>query len=553
MAPLLEKEAAPYLGDLDQIPQLTYSLYAVAERTNPRLVHKPVVVEKRTKMTVAALQLLLGSDEYKNALYDYIWSTCEESTWVPPQHLPRSIDLFAAGVGFDLAEIVVGLEHKLEDKLITRVREEIDRRIFAPYLEGHDELSWYRGHNNWNGVCNGAVGSMFLLLEPDRKRLARALEIVLEGLEVFLDTAFEADGASAEGVSYWQYGLSNLVCFAELLRRRTSGAVDILGEERLREIAQYPLRMMLCPGHYFSFSDSRELHSFQPYLISRLAERTGVGELYSTLAEPAPIGVDVQHFHVAWRNLLWWDGERAAQARIDNAWLETAGVTRLVSATPSGAPVVLAAKASHNGVSHNHNDVGTFVLNVDGETFLCDPEGGLYDLYRRLGHDANIFANSFGHSIPVIGGMLQSRGQPFHGEVTLFAPVGSEKRVEMEIQSAYQCSDLERATRSWRLMEAGGLVLEDTFVFSGEALPVEEAFVTWRDALVSGGTALIVGENHILQLTIEEPVGAAFALASLEKESAENQKPQPLKRISFAVPPAGVTSRARVRAVILPQ
>ena len=138
---------------------------------------------------------------------------------------------------FALAEILVGLESKLADEVVARVRAEIERRIFEPYLARHEQLNWFRGHNNWNGVCNSGVGATFLLLEQDTERLAQALSYVLEGLDVFLSTAFEEEGSSTEGVSYWHYGLSNLIPFAEMLRLRTGGAIDILGMDRLRQIA----------------------------------------------------------------------------------------------------------------------------------------------------------------------------------------------------------------------------------------------------------------------------------------------------------------------------
>jgi len=552
ITPLLLQAAERYLTDIQGIPQLTYSLYRRAERTDPRLVHKPVYQEKRAKMTAAALRVLLGDDPYLNTLQDYVWSTCEETTWVPPQHLRAAIDLYAAGTGFDLAEIIVVFEDKLEEGVRRRVRAEIERRIFTPYLEGHEELWWYRGYNNWNGVCNGAVGAMFLLLEQDQARLAHALEVVLDGLDVFLATAFEADGASGEGVGYWHYGLSNLICFGEMLRRRTGGAIDILASERLKAIARYPLRVMLSPGRYFAFSDCSEKTAFNPGLVMRLAERTGVSELLGVLTEPAQLARNVGRFHTVWRSMLWWDGKRPQQVAIADAWLKSSAVTRLVAQTSSGVPVVLASKAGHNGVSHNHNDVGSFVLHVDGETVLCDPERGLYDLYRRFGHDANIFANSFGHSVPRIGGSLQSRGAQFRGQITRYETDGSEKRVEMAIEGAYEVPGLESALRSLRLSADGELILEDTFTFSGGPLPVEEAFVTWCNTMVSGATALLVGEKHVLQLTIEEPADAVFGLEVLKEESEANRKPVPLKRVSFTIEPSEAKAVACVRAKVLP-
>jgi hypothetical protein len=455
-------------------------------------------------------------------------------------------------MAIDLAEIAVAFAGTIEDRVVRRIREEIERKVFVPYLANYESYPWYGGRNNWNGVCNGAIGAAFLLLEQDTVRLSNALSIVLDSLQTFLDIAFEEDGTSSEGVGYWQYGMSNLICFAELLRHRTRGAIDILSTPRVAEIAHYPSRVMLSPGHYFAFSDCNEITRFNPGLIARLAQRTGVEALPGLLAAPAPLDYTTHRFHTAWRGVLWWDGRRPEAPVLEDDDLPSGGVTRLVGGTPSGAPVVLAAKAGHNGVSHNHNDVGTFVLHVEGETLLCDPERGLYDLYRKHGQDANVFANSYGHSVPVIGGALQSRGAAFGGEVTAFAPDGAPKRVEMSLAGAYQVASLEEAARTLTLDDKGTLVVEDRFSFSGDPQPVQEALVTWLKPFVSGGTAYLVGERHILQLQIEAPEGALFGVEVLDEASRDNHKPAPLVRLTFEVPAAPQTT-ARVRATVLPQ
>jgi hypothetical protein len=55
---------------------------------------------------------------------------------------------------------------------------------------------------------------------------------------------------------------------------------------------------------------------------------------------------------------------------------------------------------------------------------------------------------------------------------------------------------------------------------------------------VEGNTALIHGDKHDLELTIEAPEGAAFSLASLEEASVENAKDGVLRRISARISPA---------------
>jgi hypothetical protein len=323
------------------------------------------------------------------------------------------------------------------------------------------------------------------------------------------------------------------------------------------QIARYPLRVMLSPGRYFAFSDCNEITRMNPGLIARLAERTGVDALMGVLSEPAPLDYTAHRFHTAWRGALWWDGTRPATPVLTDDYLPAGGVTRLVARTPGGAPVILAAKAGHNGVSHNHNDVGTFVLHVDGETMLCDPERGLYDLYKQYGQDANVFANSYGHSVPVIAGALQSRGAAFGGEVTVYAPDATLKRVEMSLDGAYNVASLSRATRTYTLDDAGALVVEDRFSWSGPPEPVQEAFVTWLRPLVSGGTALLIGERHVLRLRIEAPAEAHWHVEALDEASRANHKPVPLQRLSFSVPATADATApdivARVRGTVLPQ
>lgn len=550
-APMVQGAAEPYLADIENIPRLTYTRYREVQRYTNRYIYRVPQFEKRAKMATAAVQVLFGRDEYLSTLHDYIWSTCEETKWILPQREDLEIDLRVCGTGFTMAELIVGLEHRLEDRVVKRVRKEIDRRVFARYLDRKE--GWWKGHNNWNGVCNGAIGTAFLLLEKDEDRLARAVATVLEGLETFLNVAFTGDGGCEEGPGYWQYGMSNLVCFSEALRQRTGGEIDLLATDRVKEIAAYPPKVMLSPGHYFSYSDSSEESAFHPGLVQRLAERSGVEELLKILAKPGELQSGWRRFHEMWRALMWWDGTRPKDVKVEDSMLPATEVVRLTGETTSGASVVLAAKAGHNAASHNHNDVGVFVLHVDGETFICDPGSGAYSVRYFSEHRyENIFANSYGHSVPRIGEQLQSVGKEYAGEYTEIDTDGDEKRVEMRIEGAYNVLNLEKLNRLLVMSPEGDVTIEDTFGFSETPLAVEEAFVTWRNTMVSGNTALLVGENHVLELTIEAPRGPTFELEVLKEESEANRKEVPLKRLAFVIEPADREMVARVRARVLP-
>jgi len=539
------------------IPQTRYSHYRYFIKNGDRKAYEGPYFDKRRNMAILALRVFLGELHWNDLLQDYLWDICEESTWVLPAHERLdAIDLFAAETAFDLGVVLHLLGRTLDAEVRARVRREVDQRIFRFYLEHYGAEHWYLGGSNWNGVCNSSVAAAFLLLEPEPDRVARALEIVLPGLDHFLNTAFEPDGTSTEGVGYWGYGLINFVALAEMLRARSGGAIDLLDDARVRRIAAYPASLLLSGSMFAAFSDSHEVVHFNPGIITRLAERTGVHSLYNLLAQPV-------EFEGEWElkmmlpAALWWNGEQLPAPAIADTVLNGGGVVRLVGQMPHGPQLVTAIKAGHNHENHNQNDVGSFLVHIAGENLLTDPGPGLYSrfYFGPLRYE-NIFANSFGHSVPRIGGNLQSPGAQFRGELLeVELGAGDEKSAVVEFARAYAVPQLASLRRRLRLSAAGNapgtLWLEDTFRFSESALEVEEAFVTWADVRLNGGEALIHGARHALRLTVESPAGAFFSVQALEDECRANDKPGVLKRLTLVLPPALETT-VRVRMEILP-
>jgi hypothetical protein len=254
------------------------------------------------------------------------------------------------------------------------------------------------------------------------------------------------------------------------------------------------------------------------------------------------------------RNLLWWDGLQGDAAVIRDAVLAAPGIARLTGETRSGAAFAVAIKAGHNEENHNQNDIGSFVLHVAGENLLTDPGRGLYSRhYFGPQRYDNIFANSYGHSVPRIGGQLQAPGRAHRGELT---EVKAEDKVKAEVKAAtvefaqaYAVKRLVRAKRTLAIEGKGIVILTDAFEFTGKGELVEEAFVTWGEVVAHGPTAAIHCGKHTLRLAIEEPAGARFAVESLAEACRANHREGVLKRLTFVVPPAA-QSQARVRMVV---
>ncbi len=528
------------MEDIEHIPQTDYTSYRAFQQSGERGHYEAAYFLKRTRLAAAALRLFFGQTDLKESVQDYLWNICEETNWVLPAHENVMIDLFAAETGFVLAETLLLLGEVLDSEVRHRVRQEIEQRIFTPYLRFSTAHWWYTTDHNWNGVCNSAIAATFLLLEPEPERTLQALNIALQGLQVFVDRAFEDDGSSSEGVSYWHYGLMNFVALSELLYARTQGEINLLASTRLRQIAAYPAQVQLYGSQFASFSDCDESVAFNPGILVRLAERTHESSLKNLLAFPVQPDIDWR-LTMMLRNILWWDGVQPSATPLDDAWLKTSGIVRLVTENSWHESVILIIKAGHNGEKHNHNDIGSFILNVAGENLLVDPGRGLYSrAYFSEQRYENIFANSYGHSVPVINGMLQAAGHTFAGHIKQVNTQGSHKQVNLEFGRAYSVPELLSAMRQLLLSidgeEAGTAWLRDTLTFSNKSSEVEEVFITWQECTIDGAAARIHGQRYDLLLTIEQPQGVQFVLESLEKECRANEKTGVLKRLIIRVP-----------------
>ncbi len=533
------------LQDIERIPQTDYTAYRMFRRVGERDSYQAPYFLKRARLSAAALRLFLGEAVLKDVVQNYIWHVCEESSWVLPAHEFVPIDLFAAETGFLLAETLLLLGDTLDEEVRHRVRVEIERRVFDPYLCFHHLHRWYQGASNWNGVCNSSIAATFLLLEGEPARLKRALEIALTGLDAFLDTAFEEDGSSSEGISYWHYGLINFLALAEYLYALSDGAIDLFATDKMKRIAAFPAKLQLSGSYFASFADCDELVRFHSGIITRLAERTGEASLRALLASPAEPDSDWR-LPMMLRDILWWDGAQPPAILPTDTWLPAGGTARLVAPVEADLPLVLAVKAGHNDEQHNHNDIGSFLLHVAGENVLTDPGRGLYSRdYFGPHRYENIFANSYSHSVPRIDGRLQGTGHAFAGrllESIEKSGASGYKQVALEFADAYDCPDLTSARRELRLTTEGDgeqtVWLHDSFVFAEGEHEIEEAFVTWLACEVDGATAHIYGQHVEAALTIEQQPGLYFQLEYLEEQSRVNQKPGVLKRLSITYPKA---------------
>ncbi|WP_027093804.1 heparinase II/III family protein [Cohnella thermotolerans] len=485
-------------------PELTYGLFSIYARRGTRLEYESVYFERRRRLNTFALLALLEPEEpaWSEALCDAIWTVCNEYTWCLPAHVKGSsadiratIDLFAAETGFTLSEIGLLLEDRLPALLRERIAEETEARLFRPYLTMGPH-SWESARHNWSAVCAGSIGSAALLSVREPGRLAEIVRKALGSIECFL-SGYGEDGACLEGLGYWNYGFGYFVYFADLLKKRTDGAIDLFRSEKVRTIAAFQQKAYLDGDRTVNFSDSvpqARVHiGLAHYLRSVYGEEV---ELPPLTLRAAYTDDPCSRWAPALRNLLWFDPRKGGEDwRASDYYLPDA--QWLVSRHTTGSGRFgFAAKGGNNGEPHNHNDIGQFILLADGETFAADLGSGEYtQAYFGEGRYAYGCNGSQGHSVPIVDGRLQSEGAE-SAAVVLEASIGDgEDRLKLEMASAYRLSHLKSLVRSfvWRKTALPSLELTDEFRFERKPDGIVERIVTRIRPVLAEGEVLLRG------------------------------------------------------------
>lgn len=470
-------------------PPLTYDLFTRFARQGTRLDYEKVYFERRRRLNTFALLTLLEPDKeaYRTALQEMIWSICEEYTWCLPAHLNAespggikgTIDLFSAETGFTLSEIRVLLRDHLPSLLISRIGEEVEERLFIPFLS--HEHGWETATHNWSAVCAGSIGSAALLLMESGDSLAKVLLKTERCMDYYLQ-GFGPDGACLEGLGYWNYGFGYFVYYADLLHKRTRGALDWFLAEKVGRIALFQQQAFLGGKAVVNFSDS------QPESTVHIGLSHYLAGLYADFESPPQSlrsGYRDDHcsrWAPALRNLIWRDplltgsdwGE-ASYYLPDAQWL--------ISRSSHGGEVyAFAAKGGSNGEPHNHNDLGHFILYGAGEVWCSDLGCGEYTAEYfgegRYGYDCN---GSQGHSVPIIDGHVQREGSDSTAVVLEAATGESVDRLRLELTSAYPVPALRAFTRTLEWNKEGHrpeLTLSDRFTFDSPLESLVERIVT---------------------------------------------------------------------------
>lgn len=467
----------------------SYDLFSDYEKTGTRIRYEKAYFQKRRILMTFGLLTYFSPEEssYVAALEDIIWSICNEYTWCIPAHFKEpkgvevpagnrnyAIDLFSCETALALCEILHINQEHLSPTLVDMVKGLIHDRILKPFMDPSQLYCFEVMLNNWCAVCGGSIGSIALYLIEDKYELTNILYRVMASMDTYLDS-FGDDGISAEGVSYWTYGFGFFTVFADLLYKKTDGKLNAFSMPKVEAISKAQQLYYVHDQRVISFSDSNQKDTYRLGLTHYLHSH------YADMEAP-PLHVakplysdDCSRFCLSLRDFFWTENKELSP--LDNTlstYLEDA--QWFISKTPHSCMV---AKGGHNDESHNHNDVGSFIVFKEGEPLLWDLGGGVYDAdYFSPRRYKYFCTSSVSHNLPLIDGQPQKEGlQRTAKNITTDINTQMD-RISFNLESCYTVPYLKDFNRQLiHHKDDHSISLKDSFTFTEDSR-VTERFIS---------------------------------------------------------------------------
>lgn len=453
---------------------LPATLYLEFQRNGNRTHYEDVSFGKRAQLfSLVLAESMEGKGRFTDDILNGVWSTCEETFWGVPAHyflqkaglgLPDaeepSVDIFASETSEILAltDYLVGPQLEQISPLVRqRIYYEVNRRILVPLEKSAIPYSYLGPSrpdapvNNWDPwvVSNWMIS--LLLLEKDQQRRVQELHHGMVLLDNYINGLGE-DGAVDEGPSYWSGGAARLFDALKMLDNATAGKVTIYSSPVIQKLGSYIRNMHIAGDYFIDIADASPTIGADGLLIYRVGEALGDASLkdfgawaYHHIDDHNFYNKDFSKPRVLWNLLVVKDCETTNPPMPPQKDIWFRNLQLMAGASPKG--LFLASHAGHNGESHNHNDVGDFMVYADGNPVIVDVGFGTYDAktFSKDRYDL-WYLNSAHHNVPLINGYQQPAGTRYGAHDVKYTgdadgsatgSAGGKISLQMDIARAY--------------------------------------------------------------------------------------------------------------------
>ncbi|PZP50428.1 MAG: heparinase [Pseudopedobacter saltans] len=476
-------------------------------------------------------ELMEGRKRFIPQIINGINNLIEMQTWALSAHLALQgkhkpgvidstqniIDLGAGRTGAMLAWTYYFLQKELDlfkPGTSAKLSSEIQRRIVDTYEERNDfwwmALNGHKLVNNWNVWCNYNSLTCILLMEQDTKKKINAVYKTMRSVDKFINY-YKDDGACEEGPSYWSEAGGNLYNYLSLIKSVTNNQIDLFVQPLVKNMAAYIYNVYIGNQYYVNFADAHakiipdpgliygfgnaigddKMKSFGAFLAKN--ERFNSGDIFETLnylfeqknisktSNLPPLPKDVQYKET--QITIGRDKENSLEG------------------------FYFAAKGGNNNESHNHNDIGSFILYYNSKPLLIDIGSGTYTAKTFSAKRYELFnTRSLNHNVPLINGIEQQAGAQFKSSSYNYRSSANDVSLSIGIESAYPDSaNVDKWERSYLLSRGKSFTIKDMFSLKENNGKTSDNFVTAiKPIQVKSGELIFNVSGEVVKLKYED-------------------------------------------------
>ncbi len=452
----------------------------------------------------------------------------KEPWWGIPAHYPKDhpeksiqpVDLFNAETASMLAWTLYMLGDDIQRQeagLCDSIRQEIQVRFLNPTL--YEPQGWKRNANNWNTWITSNWLETMLICEKDENKRQEALNGIKEDLMVFLN-GYPDDGACEEGVAYWDRAAASFFESLYFMQFLPQSKLELTTAqlEKVHRMGQFITTMHIHDLNFVNYSDASavcvpNINILFPYgayekdeKMMQLAAYTG--EKFNYLHKPSTLFLQSGNYPTLGRELMLlsmlpeYKKTPATQPRTEEAFMTNSQIM-----VASNKDWFVSMKGGTNAESHNHNDIGNFVIYHQNQPVIIDLGR---DTYTSKSFSKERFelmnCRSAYHNVPFINGYEQKDGKQYRAMnadyISGDAGKGMLAILKLDLDKAYPT---ETQVNKWeRTLTFNGIKnlveIKEAFDFNKPQKPTEIILMCYGEPQ-QGGKGCILLQDGKVKLT----------------------------------------------------
>ena len=511
-----------YLGkSWEAIPD---SIFAEFRTTGNRTHYETLSFGIRTQFACLVMaEIMEGKGRFLPSIRQGLHYFMEkEPWWGIPAHYPKSrperqtqpVDLFNAETASMLSWTLYMIGKQIDKKekgLCDSVRSEITYRFLHPTL--YNKQGWKANANNWNTWITTNWLQTALICGGNLDERRKTFEGIKQCMQTFLK-GYPDDGGCEEGVGYWDCAGGSFfesLYFMQFAPEDAQLRLDEAQREKVAAMGRFITSMYIDDLNFVNFSDAQAhnvpniniLFPYGAYLhdepMMQLAAY--VAEKYHYMEHPSTLFLKSGNYPKLGRELMLLSmldklrATKAVQPHTKDAYLANSQIM-----VASNEDWLVAAKGGNNAESHNHNDIGNFVVYHHAQPVIIDLGRDTYTS-QSFGNRRFELMNcrSAYHNVPLINGCEQKDGSAYRAHQVSHVANDSLSSIAMNLEKAYPADahveawrrtiSLDRAKREVRI--------EENFQEDAALQETQVVLMTFGKPIVASSGRILLQEGNV--------------------------------------------------------